>query len=1129
MFHFEPFRSAFRGYIRSLRCLLNYRDIDRLHSDIREDIFEELNTSLVLRLRIVICISVLFFKNIDQEEVYQSFYFNSNTERILSPYEIFPAIDRAFDNLKHALANFILNGSGWRIKNIEFLDIHIGNYVAWGGGCGSISLPIQLKNKKALLNIKCNNHMCFLYCVLAKLYPVVANSNIASKYDRFLANINYSLLKFPVTIDQIAKFEKLNKLQINVYGYTSNIYPIYKGKTVGKKIKLLLYKKHYFLIKNFNRLLNKKNGVHHFCENCLSGFQRRTTLQDHEKLCVKNVPQKIAMPLKENSILKFKNVHKMLYHPFVVFCDFESMLRPFSNAMQQPTKTFSTPIEEHVPYTYFLIVLDINDTIIFQKYYQGRDVIQNFLSVLKKISKKLIAKMHEIAPMKGEIPRNKSVCHICEKPFLSTDVQVLDHCHFTYNDNNIRGFSHVSCNLNLRTTFFLPIYFHNLSGYDLHYILKEVNHHVGEKISIIPVNTQRFSVFQIDEMKFMDTMQFLNASLATLVETLKSSNHNFPLFNSYFKHLKNRHLLQRKNTFPYSYFSDEKVLKHTKFPPKSAFFNKLTNSAISQNDYEHELLIYKTFNLKNFGDYLELYQRLDVIFLGEVFTSFRRKSMKYWRLDPVYFVSTANLAWDACLCLTKVEIQLFTDVNMFIWLEGNIRGGVVTLGDRYAKANNPYLSSYDPTQEHSYIITLDAINLYGYCLQSFLPYGNFKWLRQDEIECFNLFDIPPDSTTGYFLEVTLEYPKNEIQDFHNDFPLAPQHIKVEMDMLSLYQKNLLKNENIKFTNYTQKLIPNFYTKRNYVTHYLNLQYYLKQGMVLKKIHRILSFHQKSYLKPYISFNNEKRQQTDNRFERDLLKLMNNGIFGKSIANNRKRIDMQGAFTPEQCSKKLSSPLLEYFESINESFAVFKMKKKNLFLNSPIFIGYTVLELAKLHMYKLYYSHLKKHYQNNCNLLYTDTDSFFLNIKTDDIYSDMNKKFPHILDLSNFPTNHIAYNSQNMGKLGCLKNESCTPIKEFVALKCKMYCISYEDSVKKTAKGIKKSTLSRISSDDYKNVLFNQLNLKHTQVSIKSQHHNLKTVLENRKSLNCFFDKKYILQDGIKSLSFGHYLIEESEE
>lgn len=139
---------------------------------------------------------------------------------------------------------------------------------------------------------------------------------------------------------------------------------------------------------------------------------------------------------------------------------------------------------------------------------------------------------------------------------------------------------------------------------------------------------------------------------------------------------------------------------------------------------------------------------------------FRRKSMQYYRLDPVHFVSTPNLSLDACLRLTKAEIQLFTDVNMFIWLEGNLRGCVVTLGNRYAKANNPYLESYDTPTKHNYTVALDAINLYGYCLQTLLPYDHFKWLTREEIEGFNVFDISYDSKTEYFGKVSLEYPKN---------------------------------------------------------------------------------------------------------------------------------------------------------------------------------------------------------------------------------------------------------------------------------------------------------------------------------------------------------------------------------
>lgn len=90
------------------------------------------------------------------------------------------------------------------------------------------------------------------------------------------------------------------------------------------------------------------------------------------------------MPLKDQKKVFFKNIHKMLYHPYVIYCDFECMLKQIPTIIPQRDKSFFLAIEEHVPYTYFIIVLDIHDKIIFKKYYQGENAIQNFLSVLKK-------------------------------------------------------------------------------------------------------------------------------------------------------------------------------------------------------------------------------------------------------------------------------------------------------------------------------------------------------------------------------------------------------------------------------------------------------------------------------------------------------------------------------------------------------------------------------------------------------------------------------------------------------------------------------------------------------------------------------------------------------------------------
>lgn len=135
---------------------------------------------------------------------------------------------------------------------------------------------------------------------------------------------------------------------------------------------------------------------------------------------------------------------------------------------------------------------------------------------------------------------------------------------------------------------------------------------------------------------------------------------------------------------------------------------------------------------------------------------------------------------------------------------------------------------------------------------------------------------------------------------------------------------------------------------------------------------------------------------------------------------------------------LSSPLLERFEIVNENFVLFKMKQAKLILNKPIYVGFTVLELSKLRMYELYYRHFKKYYKENIELIYSDTDSFFLNVKCDNVYDDLKHKFANILDLSNFPKNDVMYSDINKGKLNVLKSETISPIQAFIGLKPKMY-------------------------------------------------------------------------------------------
>ncbi|XP_023233644.1 uncharacterized protein LOC111633327, partial [Centruroides sculpturatus] len=353
-------KKAFKGYVTSYRAFIsNYTYPSIIFENIRHTIYNIVtNNDLISRMKILLNLKIKFIKYSENETItYQDVFFSSRVEHILSRYMIDERLTNAFDTILNFIDQFIKNGSGWIIKEIIFLDIHLGIYKAESGGCGNIILPKHLINKRCLLNIKCSDNQCFLYCVIASLYPNTNNKNSIYSYRKFLKYLNTNTLKFPVNIKNIPSFEKNNSLKIQVFGYEKKIiYPIYISKyQFEKEINLLLYKSHYFLIRNFNRLLSEKSGIRKFCKRCLIGFQRSHTLNEHVKICSNYKYQKVSTPTGERAVAKFTNYEKQLYHPIVIYADFESILEEVDVNAVDLNSSFTKTIQIHKPICYSII------------------------------------------------------------------------------------------------------------------------------------------------------------------------------------------------------------------------------------------------------------------------------------------------------------------------------------------------------------------------------------------------------------------------------------------------------------------------------------------------------------------------------------------------------------------------------------------------------------------------------------------------------------------------------------------------------------------------------------------------------------------------------------------------------
>ena len=717
--------------------------------------------------------------------------------------------------------------------------------------------------------------------------------------------------------------------------------------------------------------------------------------------------------------------------------------------------------------------------------------------------------------------QNAIDCYICDKP-LDKD-RVRDHCHTS---GTFRGAAHNACNLKLRMgdkVTHIPVVFHNLKGYDGHLIMQAINAS-DRRISCIPNNSEKYISFSIGSLRFIDSLQFMAASLDKLTSGLPKEKSTITRHNS--SNAEQLDLLLRKGVYPYSYMDSWTRFSETSLPPQEAFFSELTQEHISDDDYRHAQKVWNTFQCKTLKNFHDLYLKTDVLLLADIFENFRSTCLHHYKLDPAHYFTSPGLSWDALMRKSGIELELLTDIDQHLFIESGLRGGIAMISHRLIKANNPYLKEYyDKKKGIRYIVILDANNLYGEAMSQYLPTGEFVWVTEAELEVLmtDVTTLSPEADTGYILEVDLEYPA-ALHDLHNDYPLAPESLEITEDMLSPYAKSTLQDLNLKTAN-VKKLVSNLMNKTKYVVHYRNLQLYLKLGLRLTKIHRALSFAQSPWMRSYIPLNTQLRTKATTTFEKDFFKLMNNSVFGKTMENLRNREDVRLINKKKQLNKLTAKSTLQSFTIFHENLAAVHLRKSKLKLNKPIYVGFSVLDLSKIVMYQFHYEVIKARYGNKAKLCFTDTDSLCYEIETDDLYEDMNDQ-KDLYDFSEYPTDHPLYDLKNKKVLGKMKDETNgIPPRACAGLRPKMYSLKCDGKSKKTAKGIKKSTVKNdLTHEMYVACLTERTVTVSNMTTIQSSKHELFTVNQSKLSLSPYDDKRYLLADGISSYAYGHYKI-----
>ncbi|XP_060855571.1 uncharacterized protein LOC132933276 [Metopolophium dirhodum] len=983
-----------------------------------------------------------------------------------------------FNKLLREETDFTQKGSGWTLKVIETLQLRINIVNPLKGGT-YIDLPKHIKDKRAIINVKNSDNKCFKYALLSKFDNRSNKTNFHEKYFKMLelkSSLNFKCVDFPTPISQIPKFERINNISINIYSLNDKktIFPLYVCNTErNDHFDLFLYNNdetsHYCYIHNFSRLIRSQKTKNCskliICKRCFTTFGTQPCksklwgvegLNEHRRNCGKNpLGRPIMFEEGDDDFIYFKGYKKTQRIPFVIYADFECILTPkqpnkFINRRkkQKNQKTHVTHLHEIMSYGFYVKVdysiiskelvkqFEIpTKVIIYRGKKAAKKFMKNMIDIGNEINKiyQINTPMDKLTDKEEQRFQRTKFCQKCSKHFKNNNlVKVRDHCHFT---GKYRQCLCLQCNFEITSPSFVPIFFHNLS-YDSHFIIRELGCD-DKDIHIIPNSSEKYISFSKEiaprfSIKFVDTFRFMSESLSKLAANLSEDKLRFRETLKIFS-IKSLDLVTRKGVFPYEYVDSWSKLDNAFLPSKLEFYNSLTDEQISDEDYRHAKNVWNTFDVKTLGEYSDLYLKTDVTILADVFENFRDICLSTLRIDPAHYMTAPGFAFDCMLKYTKVKLERLKDYNMLLYFEKSIRGGICQSTKRYAKANIPNIEGldYNSNEPITWITYLDCVNLYGKSMLTELPFKDFEWVDDLDID---VTKISEDSEVGYILEVDIEYPKH-LHKTHNDFPFlpfnkCPPNSKVE------------------------KLLTTLSPKKNYIVHYKNLKQAISHGLKLVKIHRAIRFSQKKWMASYIEFCTKMRAEAKNEFEKNFWKLLINSVFGKCMENVRARTSIKLVSSEKKANKLMTKTSFKDRTIYSKNLMAIHQHKETIKFDKAIYVGFAILDVSKTFMYDFHYNVMKKRYGTKISSLYSDTDSLIYAIQTTNFFNDLKNDLLPYFDTSNYPKDHYCFSELHKSQPGFFKDElKGIILKEFVSLRPKLYAYKTVDGTEeKKAKG-----------------------------------------------------------------------------
>ena len=1040
-----------------------------------------------------------------------------------------------------------VEGSGWSIRRIDKIRFVICKQEA--GVIGDyVAFPKNVRGAHQIYNPNVPGN-CVIKAIAAhkyfQLHPSVLPKNVTRQFhregDQFWQNrVKLDNLSTEITWQDLDKLEKLNDVNIFIYNlskYKDHKYTLHivrKGKSLNNFLPLLLLEdKHVAYIRDLTKFFacftNHRTPFESLCPICLTFFQTKEDQKNHTEGCTANTT--ILYPSSENMV-GFTKKHALFPMSYVGFADLEA-LNKINGEEDDETNILAT---QHAFLGKYVIIDLKNEKIISHASFEGLDCIDKLLNRMSKDWNSIFASHPkykiDISPSDKARFDKAAECDSCNKPFSKKNKKVMHH-HHSKPTNNFAGVLCNSCNLAFKEkSSFLPVYFHNLS-YDLTLILKQASS--SYNIDVKKKSGMRFYCGSYDKIKLIDSYNMIKGSLSNLAREHIKNNGSLRYTKECISHLpkiaQDLLLNSGKQFLPYEYLSSLDKLNETSLPPKEAFYSHLSKSHISDDEYAHALQVWNACQCNTLLDYIQIYLDLDVALLADVFLQWRNTLMNLFELDCLYFLTLPSYAIEAFYYKTQTKLESVNNPDLYHLISSNIRGGFTSVGKRHVVADNKDVNPhFKPGDKSSYLLYVDFNSLYPTTMSQFkFPKGNFKLLSSSERRKFLLQDLTKidiNGDVGYYLHIDTYPISPEVIKETDAFPLCLSQENIKLENVSEYSRSLLHKFKLKIPSKNKKLIAHHNGLHDYLISLPLLQFLLKKGVVIKNVRKIYQFEQGEYLKQFIDGNIAQRASATNPFIKNALKLINNAIYGRMLLNQLNyATETKVCQSSPSLLKSFSKPTFQKLNIVSSERTLVTYSKPNVLVDSPIYVGFSVLEYAKLLMYKFWYDVLLKEYGNRIEFVYSDTDSFIFKLETDDLSKEIKGPLAPYLDLSNFPPHHPLYDTSCKGQLGKIKIETGAEfMKEFVALKPKMYSYSTTGATRcfNTLKGVPHCDRVDITLEQYRDCMYSGKLYSVTTNRLQFVNQEMSMIANNKLALSPYEDKRFYINENT-SVGYGHPL------